>query len=214
MLVLREDDTVALPGEVGMIVHRGDYLFLGYWNDPEATASALRPDPLAPPGCLNLRPVLYTGDMGYKDDEGDLFYVGRKDQQLKSMGVRVTPGEVEEMLHASGLVREAAVFGRPHDLIGDEVCAAIVPLEGGPNVVEIIQAYCRRVMTPYMQPRQWLVKDALPKTPSGKTDYTDLKAEARRLFVDSLARLDRMSGCDGHSSTDLTSSDTPRRPIE
>jgi acyl-coenzyme A synthetase/AMP-(fatty) acid ligase len=178
VVVLRDDDTIAEANEVGQLVHRGDYLCLGYWNDPEATARSLRPDPLAVPGTPSPHLVLYTGDYGYRDDDGFLYFVSRRDSQLKSMGVRVSPPEVEDLIYQSGWVIEAAVLGRPHELLGDEVWAVVVPASGYEGtIVDQLSAYSRKVMSPYMTPRRYLVKPSLPKTTSGKIDYQALKTE-------------------------------------
>jgi acyl-CoA synthetase (AMP-forming)/AMP-acid ligase II len=178
VVVVREDGTRCPPGETGEIIHRGDYTCLGYWNDPEATARTLRPDPFAPAGCPTVPKVVYTGDFGYTDDDGDLYFAGRRDQQLKSMGVRVSPGEIEALLHASGLVREAGVFGRAHDLIGDEIWAAVSPAAPNDKLVRDLRKYARGTMSQYMQPQRYLVMDVLPKTHTGKIDYPALKREA------------------------------------
>jgi acyl-coenzyme A synthetase/AMP-(fatty) acid ligase len=151
---------------------------MGYWGDPEATAAALRPDPLAAPGCPNPRPALFTGDLGYLDEQGFLYFCGRRDHQLKVLDVRVSPGEVEQLLYESGLVREAAVFGVKHDLLGDEVCAAVVPRDGGEGLVGKLNKFARATMSPFMMPRRYLIKSALPRTASGKPDYPALRREA------------------------------------
>jgi acyl-CoA synthetase (AMP-forming)/AMP-acid ligase II len=178
LIVVREDGSLAAPGEVGEIVHRGDYLCLGYWNDPQATARALRPDPLMPAGSPYPGRVLFTGDLGYRDADGFLYFRGRRDRQLKSMGVRVSPDEIEELLFSSGLAREVAVFGMPHDLLGDEVWAAVVAREKDQDVRRELERYARPRMSQYMQPRRWLVLPALPRTPNGKVDYPALAAAA------------------------------------
>ena len=126
--IRREDGSLAEPGEVGEIVQRGGSLFRGYWADPEATDRALRPDPADPAAPR----VLFTGDLGRRDEDGFLYFVGRRDHQLKSMGVRVNPSEIEALLDASGLVREVAAFGIPHDLMGHEIWAAVVLREDEP----------------------------------------------------------------------------------
>jgi acyl-CoA synthetase (AMP-forming)/AMP-acid ligase II len=178
LIVVREDGSLAGHGEVGEIVHRGDYLCLGYWNDPDATARALRPDPLSPAGNPFPGRVLFTGDLGYRDADGFLYFKGRRDRQLKSMGVRVSPDEIEELLFASGLASEVAVFGMPHDLMGDEVWAAVVAKGPAQDVKRELERYARPRMSQYMQPRRWLVLQALPRTPNGKVDYPGLKAAA------------------------------------
>jgi acyl-CoA synthetase (AMP-forming)/AMP-acid ligase II len=78
-------------------------------------------------------------------------------------------------------VSEAAVFGMPHDLLGHEVWAAVVPRDGEREVLRQLAAYAKRVMTQPMLPRRYLVKDALPRTTTGKVDYSALQHEAARL---------------------------------
>ena len=178
VVVVGEDGEPAAPGEVGEIVHRGDYICLGYWNDPDATARVIRPDPLAPRDCSVRPPACYTGDQGMVDEEGLLYFRGRRDQQLKSMGVRVNPAEVEELLYSSGLVREVAVVGVPHELIGDEICAFVVPHASDCDLVDGLGRYARRVMSPFMVPRRFVERHELPKTATGKTDYLLLRQQA------------------------------------
>jgi acyl-coenzyme A synthetase/AMP-(fatty) acid ligase len=179
--IVRDDGIAAEPGEEGQIVHRGDYICLGYWDDAEATARAIRHDPLALPGSPDPGRALFTGDYGYRGEDGLLYYRGRKDHLLKSMGIRVSPNEVEALLYESHLVSEAAVFGMPHELLGHEVWAAVVPRDGEQDVPRQLAGYAKRVMTQPMLPRRYLVKDALPRTTTGKVDYTALQHEAARL---------------------------------
>ena len=80
LLVLRDDLTACAPGEHGQLVHRGPTVALGYWNDPEATARVFRPNPLRPPGTPDAERVVFSGDLVYRDEDGDLFFVGREDQ--------------------------------------------------------------------------------------------------------------------------------------
>lgn len=187
VLVVRDDGSEAAPGEVGEIVHRGAYLFSGYWNDPAATATALRPDPLADDPAAAPR-VLFTGDLGWKDAEGLLYFKTRRDQQLKTRGVRVTPGEVEEILAGCEQVAEVAVFGMPNELMGDEIWAAVVvrPVPGVDDPVAAVEKFARASMSPYMVPWRYLRKDSLPRTRSGKVDYPRLKEEAAALPATSL----------------------------
>lgn len=176
--ILREDGSVAAPREEGEIVHRGDYICLGYWSDPDATARAIRPDPLAPPGAGVATRALFTGDHGVIDEHGLLYFRGRRDHQLKSMGVRVSPTDVEDLLHRSTLVTQAAVFGIKHDFLGDEVWAAVVPADGLEHAPRALKHYARGVMSPHMAPARYLVLEDLPKTHTGKIDYAALKARA------------------------------------
>jgi acyl-CoA synthetase (AMP-forming)/AMP-acid ligase II len=174
VVVLREDGSLADPFEPGEIVHRGDFICLGYWGDELSTRAAKRRDPLLPDSLYNVD-SLFTGDIGYMDEEGYLYFKGRRDHQLKSMGVRVSPGEVEETLYASGLLEHVAVFGVEHELLGHEICAALVPRPDQDFGRRELEEFARRSMSPYMLPRRYLVLDELPKTTTGKTDYTELK---------------------------------------
>jgi acyl-CoA synthetase (AMP-forming)/AMP-acid ligase II len=176
--VVRDDGSPADPGETGEILHRGDYLFREYWGDPEATHQALREDPLA--AAVPASRCLFTGDLGYLDEKGLLYLQGRRDQQLKCMGVRVLPAEVEGILYQSGLLQEAAVFGQPHDLFGQEIWAAIVPCAGLVSASRQVAAYAHQNLSRYRKPRRYMELAELPKTPNGKVDYSALQARATR----------------------------------
>ena len=112
LLVLREDLTPCRPGEVGQLVHRGPTVTLGYWDDPEATDKVFRPNPLRPAGAPDSERVAFSGDLVYRDEEGDLFFVSRPDGMIKTLGYRVSPDEVVEVLYASGEIVEAVVSRR------------------------------------------------------------------------------------------------------
>jgi long-chain acyl-CoA synthetase len=175
LVVLRPDGTEAAPGEEGEVIHRGEGVFLGYWNDPERTAKVLRPDPLWSDPATPAPLVVFTGDLGHKDAEGLLYLHGRRDRQMKSMGVRVSPDEVEMLLLASGAVREVAVVARPHDVLGDLIVAMVCLPEGDPQAaLKALKRHARDTMSPYMQPRDYRVLPWLPRNPNGKVDYPAL----------------------------------------
>jgi acyl-coenzyme A synthetase/AMP-(fatty) acid ligase len=178
LLVLREDGSEASDGEEGDLIHRGPLLFDGYWGDAEATAHALRRDPLAPAGRPNAPPVLFTGDRAVREADGYLSYRGRRDRQIKTMGVRVSPLEVEEALHASGLVAEVAVFAIPHEMLGEEICAAVVARPGIEKLRSRIAQFARGALSPYTTPRRVIEHAELPRTANGKVDYQRLRREA------------------------------------
>jgi acyl-CoA synthetase (AMP-forming)/AMP-acid ligase II len=92
------------------------------------------------------------------------------------MGVRVNPGEVEELFYGSGLLEEIAVFGVQHDLLGHEIWAAVVPKHGVTQ--KQLEQFAKTNLSVFMLPRRYLIKDSLPKTPTRKTDYVSLRVEA------------------------------------
>ncbi len=154
-------------GEPGELVHRGPTVALGYWRNPEATAERFRPDPFAPGSGET---VVFSGDVVQRDAEGFLFFVGRRDQLIKTQGFRVSPEEVEEILYASGMVTEAAVCGVA-DASGDTAIVAHVVLADLPDFsADSLLAFCRREMPSYMVPKMVRRHASLPHTGSGKID--------------------------------------------
>ena len=174
--VLRDNGTEAEPGEIGLIIHRGAGAFMGYWGAAEATASTLRPDPLWRHPSVPAPNVVYTGDLGWKDDDGFLMIKGRRDRQIKSMGVRVSPDEVETLIRNQGLVREVAVVGLPHEILGEMVVAAVTLLRPEDKPLPELKAFARREMSQHMQPREYKILEEFPLTPNGKTDFIKLRA--------------------------------------
>ena len=174
--VLRADGTEAGTDEEGEVVHGGAGVFMGYWADPARTADVLRPDPLWQ-GAGEAPKVVFTGDLGHKDAAGLLYLHGRRDRQMKSMGVRVAPDEIEALLAESGLLREVAVVSRPHDTVGDLIVAVVVLAKGADAVqdLKLLKRHARERMSPFMQPRDHVVLAALPRNPNGKVDYPALK---------------------------------------
>jgi acyl-coenzyme A synthetase/AMP-(fatty) acid ligase len=185
--IVDESGRPVSAGEQGEVVHRGDQLCIGYWRDPEATARLLRPDPLSPVECVDRPLAAFSGDLGVLDDEGTLYLQGRRDHQLKPLGVRVSPHEIEELIHRSGLVHEVGVVGRPHDTLGDEICAVVVPRHFSPDFRMRLLRYARETMSPYMLPRRVIVVESLPRTGTGKVDYKALRAEVDRSLESRIA---------------------------
>lgn len=161
-----EDDEgrVAGPGEVGELMVRGAHVMQGYWNDPEATAERLRP------GRWPWERVLATGDLFRSDDEGYLYFVGRRDDIIKSRGEKVAPREVEDVLHGVDGVREAAVVGIPDRLLGQAIHAHVAPHEGSELDPDALKRACAERLEDFMVPQQVVVHDELPRTSNGKID--------------------------------------------
>jgi acyl-coenzyme A synthetase/AMP-(fatty) acid ligase len=109
------------------------------------------------------------------DEEGFLYFVGRRDNMIKSSGFRVSPTEVEEVLFQTGRVREAAVIGIPDEVLGQAIKAFVAPRDGEALNTEALVAFCAEKMPRYMVPKAIEILGELPKTTSGKVDYPDLR---------------------------------------
>ena len=157
------------PGEQGELLQRGDLLFQGYWGRPEATDAVLKPSPhLA--SSIGDEKVLHTGDLVRVDEDGCLWFVGRSDGLIKSSGFRISPDEVEEVVVASGLVREVVAFGVPDELLGERVEIAITADAPGCDVKKL-RRHCSRNMPTYMAPSAIHAWDGeFPRTAHGKVD--------------------------------------------
>jgi long-chain acyl-CoA synthetase len=152
-------------GEVGELVARGRHVMRGYWQDPERTAIRFRS------GFAGER-LCYTGDLFRMDADGFMYFVGRKDDIIKSRGEKVAPKEVENVLYAIKGVREAAVIGIPDPLLGQAVKAFVV-VEGTMSEAEVLR-HCRAHLEDFMIPKLVEFCAELPKTTTGKIKKTDL----------------------------------------
>jgi amino acid adenylation domain-containing protein len=168
VLVVRSDLSPCDSGEVGELVHRGPTVALGYWNDPEATARVYRPHPFSSPDSPDAERVVFSGDLVYRDEENDLFFVGRDDAMIKTLGYRVSPDEVADALYASGQVVEALVAAEPDDVRGQRIVAYVVLNEDGQ--LDLLQDYATTELPRYMQPTRIEVREELVRTTSGKHD--------------------------------------------
>ncbi|HET6322734.1 MAG TPA: AMP-binding protein [Hyphomicrobium sp.] len=160
--VVDESGNRAAPGVVGELVIRGAHVMKGYWENEEATARALRPGPHP------WEKVLHTGDLFRTDAEGFLYFVGRKDDIIKSRGEKVAPKEVENVIYALPGVAEVVVIGVPDPILGHAI-KAVIALAPGAEVTETdILRHCARFLEDYMVPKFVEFRPSLPKTESGK----------------------------------------------
>ncbi|MEW6382143.1 MAG: AMP-binding protein [bacterium] len=162
------------PGVVGELVVRGSNVMRGYWCDPEETARVLKA------GRYPGETVLYTGDFFRMDEEGYLFFVGRKDDLIKTRGERVAPREVENVLHQIEGVVEAAVIGVPDELLGQAVKAFILSREGKILEEKEIIAHCAARLEFFMVPKYIEFLEEFPRTSTGKIDRKALAMGERR----------------------------------
>jgi acyl-coenzyme A synthetase/AMP-(fatty) acid ligase len=123
----------------------------------------------------NCEKVCYSGDLVKTDEDGFLYFVGRRDTMIKSSGFRISPTEVEEVLFQTGKLRGAAVIGVPDELLGQTIKAFVVPRDGEHLDIEALLGICGEKMPRYMVPKAVEVLSELPKTSSGKVDYPALR---------------------------------------
>jgi amino acid adenylation domain-containing protein len=168
ILVLNEQLERCKPGETGQLVHRGATVALGYWNDPDATSLVFCFHPLRPPGTPDTERVVFSGDLVYQDEDGDLFFVSREDKLIKTLGYRVSPDEVADALYGSGEVVEALVTSEPDEVRGARIVAYVVLAAGGQ--LDRLKGFCARELPRYLQPGRIEVRSALSRTTSGKHD--------------------------------------------
>jgi acyl-CoA ligase (AMP-forming) (exosortase A-associated) len=175
ILVINEEGKPCKPGEVGELVHRGPTVSMGYWGQPELTAKVLRPHPFLPPELGDVERVCYSGDYVKMDEDGFLYFIGRRDTMIKSSGFRISPTEVEEVLFKSGLLKIAAVIGIPDPVLGQTVKAFVVAREDVDLKAEGLREFCAANMPRHMVPKAIEVLDQMPRTTSGKVDYPALR---------------------------------------
>lgn len=156
MIVSLETGEKANVNEIGEIVVRGPQVMKGYWNRPEETAATLRDG------------WLYTGDLGYMNEEGYFFVVDRKKDMIIASGYNVYPREVEEVLYEHPKVQEAVVIGVPDAYRGETVKAFVVIKEGETCTEEELDQFMRSKLAAYKVPRIYEFRKELPKTAVGK----------------------------------------------
>jgi acyl-CoA ligase (AMP-forming) (exosortase A-associated) len=155
------------PGEPGELIHRGPLICEGYWADPVGTAEKIKPCP-ALRDLIGDEPVLHSGDIVRMDEDGDLWFIGRHDAMIKCSGFRISPTEVEDVVHGFAGVRQAIAFGVSDTLLGQVVHVAVA---GDALDEAALLDHCRAHMPQYMVPaRVHIWEGAMPLTGSGKLD--------------------------------------------
>ncbi len=166
--VVREDGTPVAMGETGELKVRGIpglSLFYEYLNDPVATAAAFDADGW-----------MATGDMVTPYDDGTIRFEGRGKDMLRVGAENVAAAEIERVIHAVPGVFEAAVVGRPHDLLGDVPVAFVVASEHADDLAERILAACRQQLSDFKVPRDIVFVESLPRSVLNKVSKKDLRA--------------------------------------
>ena len=162
--IVNEDASPCTPGEWGEVIARGPLLMKGYWRMEEATARTLRGG------------WLWTGDIGYLDEEGYIYIVDRSKDMIISGGENIYPREIEEVLYTHPAVMDAAVIGVPSGKWGEDVKACVVLKADAEASDEAIIAFCREQLAGFKCPKTVDFVDELPRNLSGKVLKKDLRA--------------------------------------
>lgn len=166
-----DDEGNLLPqGQVGEIVHRGANAMLGYFKDPEATAAAQKFG------------WHHTGDLGMFDEGGQMLFLDRKKDMIKTGGENVPSVKVEAVLLGHPAVAGAAVIGVPHPHWSEAVCALVVLKPGTECTPEALTAHCRQLLGSFEVPKAIKIIDALPMTATGKVQKQILRKQFTDLF--------------------------------
>lgn len=154
--ILNHQDDVANHGEIGEIVCKTTMLFGGYYKRPELTKAAMWGD------------YFRTGDIGKLDEDGFLYYLGRKKDIIISGGINIYPNDIEVAVNHFDDVMECAAFAYADQQLGEVVAVAIVPKDIQTFNLKQVRFHCAEQLADYQQPRKWFILDALPKNSMGK----------------------------------------------
>jgi long-chain acyl-CoA synthetase len=173
IVILTDSGEPVQPGGTGELVARGANISAGYWNDAAETARRFSPE------------GYHTGDLGYADEDGFLFLVGRRHDMIKVGANRVGAKEIEDVLHQHAAVYEAAVVGVPHDLLGEAPVAFVALKTALSDAQGTLRAFCAERLLPYKVPVRVVEQAELPKLPgAGKLDRAALRTAAAALTLE------------------------------
>lgn len=169
-----DSDQIVGPGGSGELYVRGPGVAMGYWGDPEKTRRAMLPNRFQP----NFEERLYrTGDLVSVDENGTFWFIGRRDNMVKSRGYRIELGEIESALYSHPGIKEAAVVAIPDEQIGNKLKAVVVPADAASLTAIDVQRHCAQRIPNYMIPDPVVFRDSLPMTSTGKVDRRKLVQE-------------------------------------
>ena len=174
VLVIDDHGQVAGAGEEGELVHCGPLVALGYWQDAERTAERFRP---APAGSAYGGMAVWSGDRVRRDQDGLLYFVGRRDAMIKSAGNRISPQEVEDAARSTGLVAEAVALGLPDPRLGQAVHLVVRAASGAVDAEQALPPLLAKELPNFMRPQHIHWRAAMPLNPNGKIDRVALAAE-------------------------------------
>jgi long-chain acyl-CoA synthetase len=171
VFIVDDDGQRVPPGVIGQLVVRESNVMKGYWELSDETDKMLKP------GVLPDEKVLHTGDLFRMDEEGYLYFVGRRDDIIKTRGEKVSPLEVEEVLYAMEGISEAAVIGLPDEVLGQAIRAVVTLKHGAQLTEQDVLKHCSERLEKFMVPKSVIFQKSLPKTPSGKISKREVASQ-------------------------------------
>jgi len=175
-----KDEAVTKPGETGELYVRGPSVTYGYWGDVEKTKKMVVPNRFQP----NFEEKIYrTGDLVTLAEDGNYYFLGRRDSMIKSRGYRIELGEIESALLSHSAVREAAAIAIPDEVVGNRIKAIVAPHALGSIKAAELQQHCATRIPKYMIPEFIEFRESLPKTSTGKVDRVGLSRDSQPLAV-------------------------------
>ncbi len=183
IMVLNERNEKVNANETGELVHRGVLVAQGYWGDPELTSIRFRPNPLQPKEVPNREMVVFSGDYVRIDESGFLYFIGRKDEMIKSAGYRISPTEIEEVIYKSKKVKDAVVLGIPDETLGHKIRAVLSLTDNSSFTLEDLQLFCKSHLPLYMIPQELDIRNEIPRNSNGKLDRALIKKEIYQNLV-------------------------------
>ncbi|MBE5980255.1 MAG: acyl--CoA ligase [Paenibacillaceae bacterium] len=160
--IIKEDQSIAKPGEIGEITCKTTLMCNGYYNQPEIFQDAMHDG------------YFKTGDLGYLDDTGYLYFAGRKKELIITGGINVYPQDIEDCMKKILEVKECAAFAYPDNRLGEVVALAIVPKPDTQLSKRRIQIHCAKNLADYQQPHIIVFLDQIPKNSLGKLEKYNL----------------------------------------
>ena len=176
VIVVKDDGTIARPGETGILVHRGPTVSMGYWQRPEETDAVIRANPLKQKD-TGVDLVCFSGDRVKQDEDGYLYFVGRNDAMIKTSGYRVSQSEVEDALMMTGHFESVTVVGLPDEVLGQRIHAIAKSRTNQGDDMRAVLAQLSATLPSYMIPKEIELVTSFPQTPNGKINLKQLVAE-------------------------------------
>ncbi|MBX7499838.1 acyl-CoA ligase (AMP-forming), exosortase A system-associated [Qipengyuania sp. YG27] len=174
ILVIADDGSLATAGQEGELVHCGPLVAQGYWQDAERTGERFKP---APAMSEHGGTAVWSGDRVMRDEDGLLYFVGRRDAMIKSAGNRISPQEIESAALGTGLVAEAVALGVKDEQLGHAIHLVVRPSASAIDAEAALPKALQKELPNFMQPHVIHWRESLPLNPNGKLDRTAIAAE-------------------------------------